>query len=374
MKQSNTKSTENYVVPKIDKIFELQDTIPTVCSPKFKEQVEFLCRKIYNLEWSGILFYNVVGEFPNIEKITLEEIFLMDKGTTGFTSYSFDHEVVEFIMDNPHLENYKIGHIHSHNIMKTFFSGTDMDELKENCFSHVNYLSVIVNNFGDITGKMVMVSQVETKLELPIKGSKTFLSLKENLKQNILVVKNCEFPTENSHINADFEKRFEKINSKKVYSTTPNFPVRNITDTKPNFQNTFQQQNTFQTPQNFLDFNDDEVFEEKAKELFIKVLKGFYKKNSKKNIEWDIVKETLFTIYKKYADKDSILSKIKDGLATTPVTGVERSVVIDSLWDLVFKFTNEFLEFESLEGDFVIYNDEEFDFFLGRILNIISNE
>lgn len=373
MKQSNTKSTENYVVPKIDKIFELQDTILTVCSPKFKEQVAFLCRKIYNLEWSGILFYNVIGEFPNIEKITLEEVFLMDKGTTGFTSYSFDHEVVEFIMDNPHLENCKIGHIHSHNTMKTFFSGTDMDELKENCFSHVNYLSVIVNNFGDITGKMVMVSQVETKLELPIKGSKTFLSLKENLKQNILVVKNCEFPTEKSYINADFEKRFEKIDSKKVHSTISNFPVRNVVDTKSNFQNTFQKQNIFQIPQNFSDFNDDEVFEEKAKELFIKVLKGFYKKNSKKIIEWDVVKETLFTIYNKYADKDNILYKIKDGLATTPVTGVERSIVIDALWDLVFEFTNEFLEIEGLEG-FIIYNDEDFDFFLCRILNIISNE
>ena len=41
---------------------------------------------------------------------------------------------------------WKVGHIHSHNVMRVFFSGTDMDELHDNAPSHNFYVSLIVNN------------------------------------------------------------------------------------------------------------------------------------------------------------------------------------------------------------------------------------
>lgn len=50
---------------------------------------------------------------------------------------------------NEHLEECRIGHIHSHNTMGVFFSGTDWGELEDNAPNHNYYLSLIVNNFMD---------------------------------------------------------------------------------------------------------------------------------------------------------------------------------------------------------------------------------
>lgn len=83
----------------------------------------------------------------------------MHKGTQAYTEYSFDEAVADFIMDkteeNPEFMTYKIGHIHSHNSMGVFFSGTDMDELFDNCVNHNFYLSLIVNNYMEMIAKLV---------------------------------------------------------------------------------------------------------------------------------------------------------------------------------------------------------------------------
>ena len=64
------------------------------------------------MEWSGVLFYDVVGTIadPTNMVIHLREIFLMDKGTAGHTAYNYDEELVGFRMDNPTTNFMKIGH------------------------------------------------------------------------------------------------------------------------------------------------------------------------------------------------------------------------------------------------------------------------
>ena len=130
---------------------------------KIYHQIQYLCQQIPKVEWSGVLFYKVEGSIkdPKTMKIILEEILPMDKGNASYTEYTFDPSVVEHIMDNDYLEDCKIGHIHSHNTMSVFFSGTDMAELNDNAPNHNFYTSLIVNNFMNFCAKVCFVSKPE---------------------------------------------------------------------------------------------------------------------------------------------------------------------------------------------------------------------
>lgn len=137
----------------------------------FMFKVQYLCKRINNVEWSGVLFYDMKGTIdkPSTCIITLTDILLMDIGTGSYTEYAFDESVVEYMMDNSSLMSsantqnitkHK-GHIHSHNVMRTFFSGTDMDEIKENSEFYNFYLSFIVNNVIDCTAKIAFRGKEE---------------------------------------------------------------------------------------------------------------------------------------------------------------------------------------------------------------------
>lgn len=138
----------------------------------------FLCKEISEVEWSGVLFYNITGSIRELSKFSIDlvDIFLMDKGNSTYTEYNFDEEVAGYMMDkmmeNPSFANIKLGHIHSHNKMAVFFSGTDMDELSENCVNHAFYLSLIVNNLLEMKAKLVYHTTVEEKREYTAKDEK----------------------------------------------------------------------------------------------------------------------------------------------------------------------------------------------------------
>lgn len=104
----------------------------------------------------------------------------MDKGSSAYTSYEFTEDVAGFIMEKimsgePNWANPKIGHIHSHNTMGVFFSGTDKDELHDNVANHNFYVSLIVNNFMDMTAKIAFVGK-----RPPILVEQKYTSLNEN--------------------------------------------------------------------------------------------------------------------------------------------------------------------------------------------------
>jgi len=114
-----------------------------------------LCGEISRVEWSGVLFYDTEGVFGTDSfKCIAQEVFLMDIGTSGYTEYTYGPEVIEHMMKNKHLLKMKKGHIHSHNTMSVFFSGTDTDEILGNSAHHNIYLSLIVNNYNDMTAKI----------------------------------------------------------------------------------------------------------------------------------------------------------------------------------------------------------------------------
>lgn len=146
---SNTKK----LTPKID----------VVIPKRVADQIKHLCKVIPHVEWSGPLFYTIEGSIqdPRNCKITLEDILPLDKGSAGFTTYEIGLPVAKFMHKNNAPEKgWKLGHIHSHNNMGVFFSGTDESELKSNAENHNFYLSVIVNNKHEIIAKVGTVAEL----------------------------------------------------------------------------------------------------------------------------------------------------------------------------------------------------------------------
>lgn len=121
-----------------------------ILSKELIMQVHYLHHVVKaSTEWSGVLIYSVVeGDVDKPSELVLlaEKLLPMDVGTSGYTEY-------EFSPDSPHFDEWcdaleagkKIGHIHTHHNMGTFFSGTDMSELHDNAPNHNFYLSLIVD-------------------------------------------------------------------------------------------------------------------------------------------------------------------------------------------------------------------------------------
>lgn len=139
----------------------MKELIKLVIPKKVLNKIKYTCEKIHNEEWSGVLFYKTTGTIksPKTFKITVEDFLLMDKGSVAYTEYETNSDVTDFIMANPNIMNCTIGHIHSHNNMKVYFSGEDMSELNENSPNFNYYLSLIVNNKMEMTAKVAFVGK-----------------------------------------------------------------------------------------------------------------------------------------------------------------------------------------------------------------------
>lgn len=188
------------------------------------------------MEWSGILFYKTEGSIkePETFRIILEDILPMHKGSQAYTEYTFDEKVIEYIEENEHLEECRIGHIHSHNTMGVFFSGTDWSELEDNAPNHNYYLSLIVNNFMDFCAKVCFIAEAknetftfEAKDEQGIK----YISQKGEFSvPRKLIVYDCDIdsPKKEIEVQENFTqkvvsiiKKAETVSTSKNYSITP---------------------------------------------------------------------------------------------------------------------------------------------------------
>ena len=131
-------------------------------------QIQYLCKSISKVEWSGALFYTTEGsiEKPGTFKITLKTILPLDMGTQAYTEYNLDERFMDFIEEDFEERcTWKLGHIHSHNSMAVFFSGTDMAELNDNAPAHNFYLSLIVNNAMDFLAKVAFIGEAKKDIK-----------------------------------------------------------------------------------------------------------------------------------------------------------------------------------------------------------------
>lgn len=183
---------------------QIKDTqIDVIMPEKVLNQIKYLCSKIHAVEWSGILFYTIDGTIkdPKNLKLTLQTILPMHKGTGTYTEYAFDDRVVDFMMENPEAMTWKMAHIHSHNNMAVFFSGTDMSELEDNAPNHNFYLSLIVNNRMDFCAKVCFIATTTENREVSFfakdENGENYVYKRDNVNSNVeeLVIYDCNIHT-----------------------------------------------------------------------------------------------------------------------------------------------------------------------------------
>jgi len=212
-----------------------------------KAKIAWLCNKINKVEWSGILIYDIEGDITDAKKcsVHLKDIVPMDKGTSSYTTYKLDPKIImDHYMKRPDHEDFLIGHIHSHHDMKTFFSGTDTDELHENAPNHNLYLSLIVNNNMDISQwacKLVFMGDVTPAHISFLDKEGDPVSIGCPNKERMLVEYNCVLheqavPVEDTHFLEGCERIMQVKAPAQVIRTnnwwTPSSSRKNPTSTQ----------------------------------------------------------------------------------------------------------------------------------------------
>ena len=128
------------------------DTYKLVIPADVEKKIRHLCNKISQVEWSGTLFYTHSGSYEdgNLE-IRCVDIFPMDIGSSTYTEFDMSPDVIAYMTDHPELLDCQTGLVHSHNVMPSFFSGTDTATLREEGNDRNHFVSLIVNNAGTYT-------------------------------------------------------------------------------------------------------------------------------------------------------------------------------------------------------------------------------
>lgn len=155
---------QNQLPPLIKK----QSTFNLFIPRKVEEKIRYLLHKFPSTEWSGVLFTKHTGSFEDGSlEIYCEDIYPMDLGNATFTSYKMDETVASYIANNIELFDCDLGLVHSHHNFEAYFSGTDINTLREEGNEKNCFVSLIVNNAGTysaaITRKVVYEQRVTTQ-------------------------------------------------------------------------------------------------------------------------------------------------------------------------------------------------------------------
>ena len=77
------------------------------------QQIQYLCKNIPKVEWSGVLFYTTEGSIKKPEefKITLKTILPLDMGSSAYTEYNLDERFLSFLEEDfDERCTWKVGH------------------------------------------------------------------------------------------------------------------------------------------------------------------------------------------------------------------------------------------------------------------------
>lgn len=229
-----------------------QDIFKIVIPAEVEKKIRFLCKNIWDVEWSGVLFYKVEGAFED-KSLTIRcvDLFQMDIGSSTYTEFNVSPDMATYMVDHPELleEGIYQGLIHSHNNMATFFSGTDTATLSAEGNDMAHFVSLIVNNAGKytagVTRKYKCVQTVSEKYTYPTwngevrEGVDTFDIEEEKLEWfNLDII----FENATDDFETEMMERIKEIKESKKKVVTPvykggNYPQygnygKNITPTK----------------------------------------------------------------------------------------------------------------------------------------------
>lgn len=160
---------------------------------ELEKKIRFLCNKLPRNEWSGTLFYTIEGSFADKNlHITCRDLFLQDVGEATFTEFKDSIDLAAYIAEHNELIDCFTGILHSHNVMATLFSSTDMTTLREEGNDRNHFLSLIVNNAGNYT------ANVTRKVRCVSKGISTMEY--KTFGDTPVVEDNNSFETDESYI------------------------------------------------------------------------------------------------------------------------------------------------------------------------------
>jgi hypothetical protein len=198
-------------------IMELEEKGKLYLTDDFLMQINYLHARTGKREWSGMLMYEVLkGSIakPSEFVIRAKHIFLMDIGTSGYTEYNTDEDIVDLYDNIEGSMDMKTGHIHTHHNMDTFFSGTDNGELMENVDKYNYYLSVIVNFEGTYSAKIAFLSDVKTKSKMSYfddTGKEKIFETIDNKKSMVILNMRIYYDSENKFFFDRYDQVVEKI-------------------------------------------------------------------------------------------------------------------------------------------------------------------
>lgn len=136
-------------------LLKMQESYKLTVTEELEKKIRFLCDKLPRNEWSGTLFYSVEGSFSNRNlHIIAKDFFLQDVGGSVYTEFKDDIDLAAYIAAHEELLDCYTALLHSHHVMATQFSGTDMETLREEGVERNHFLSLIVNNIGEYTAKI----------------------------------------------------------------------------------------------------------------------------------------------------------------------------------------------------------------------------
>lgn len=187
---------ENAIITEIDKVGKI---IVPLKIQKILKQLDLL---VGNTEWSGVLFYKLTkGDIKTLKDLefTVEFIYPMDIGSSTYTEHKWEGSLMEAYDISEEAIECSFGHLHSHHVMGTTFSQTDMQELKDNSHNFNFYVSLIVN----------FANKYSCKIAFP---SKTEITKKFSLKDSLGKLFNKQLKTEEkSIVIGDLEVEIEEV-------------------------------------------------------------------------------------------------------------------------------------------------------------------
>ena len=244
-------------------------------------KIRLLLDNIRNIEWSGVLFYDIEGSFEDKSlKIICKDILPMDIGNATYTEWDMNADVVSYIVDHPELVGSYQGLCHSHHAMATFFSGTDTSTLKEEGSDVNHFVSLIVNNEGtynaaitrkvDVKNDVYSVYTYKSFGDVAVEGKTDYTECKTCIEYFYLDVEVEKSENNNSELFDRISKLKESKNKNPLFTPYnykyPNYNNETNKYTIPKIREDIQKEESEQK-ELFTDFKEEALTEWYVKQI-----------------------------------------------------------------------------------------------------------
>lgn len=94
-------------------LIKKSDSYKIIIPDNVERLIRFLCERVWDTEWSGVLFYTPSGQFEDGSlEIRCVDILPMDVGSATYTEFDMSPDVISYMAQNPELLDCKMGLIH----------------------------------------------------------------------------------------------------------------------------------------------------------------------------------------------------------------------------------------------------------------------